>query len=153
MNWIRVVWEKLSDLHTVMGVLSSTLSAGTLVFSILLWKRNRDAERRRGAPIRLLVTADDCKTLQLPFKPPRSQLSRGELLGILGMFAGPHPFDPAPVNAAFARGDWERAKAGDVDELCFHFDVATYERFASGAAQWHDQAGAIGVAGERLCAD
>ena len=96
------------------------------VFAWWAWSRStelfevtrRAAERRRASiTIQLATNVDgETRTLELLYKPRRDQLSRQEVLGILGMYYGHERFPPKVVRSMLESGTLERVIEGKLDD-------------------------------------
>lgn len=62
-----------------------------------LRKRNRIREANARTPIRIVLEGTGGSRVELPYRPRRDQLSRAELLGILGMYGGKERFETASI--------------------------------------------------------
>lgn len=84
------MWDTLDKIMTAVGMFGALYSAGA-------WFLYRRREKRLNEPvtIRLVQAATGTLLLELPYKPPRRQIVRGEVLGFLGMVGGRERFDLA----------------------------------------------------------
>lgn len=72
-----------------------------------LFEANRVAARRREALITIRLISEfngKQQSLDLPYTPRRDQLSRQEVLGIMGMYYGPDRFPPEIVRPMLESG-------------------------------------------------
>ena len=104
-------WNELENLANWASVLSFLLTLGVLFFSSQIWR----AFRRKTAPITIVLCARQSKDcLDLPYRPRRDTLTRGELLGILGMYHGEKRFHTSQVDLypVFSSGYFEAVVSG-----------------------------------------
>lgn len=135
-----LAWLWVDRVMTIIGLIGALTAAA---FSVRNWfntstlfeanrlqnEERRKLEARQKAPItiRLLCTTSNSaetsaadstrpRTLDLPYKPRRDQLSRSELMGILGTYYGQERFDPKrPVETVLSNGSLNRVLAGEND--------------------------------------
>lgn len=116
---IESLWLNLDRATILTAAVSAVLSGLAWLRSTELLKANRiSAERRKAAiTIRLLTVVDgNTKTLDLPCKPRRDQLSRAEVVGILGLYYGERRFSPAVLRPILENGSLSRVIEGKLDD-------------------------------------
>ena len=135
-----LAWLWSDRVMTIIGLIGALTAAA---FSVRNWfntstlfeanrlqnEERRKLEARQKAPItiRLLCTPSNSaetssadstrpRTLELPYKPRRDQLSRSELMGILGTYYGQERFPPKQlVETVLSNGSLNRVLAGEND--------------------------------------
>ncbi len=125
-----IVWVWAGRVSTIIGLLSLFV---TIYYSFNTWRktsslfadnrklmeRQKVIERRLKERITLIlveVDKDFCKTgenVVLPYKPRRDQLSRAELIGILGTYNGEKRFDSKMLAPILIDGSLSRVLAGE----------------------------------------
>src|SRR5581483_5413989 len=87
-------------------------------------KAAAEAEAKKMAtPVAIALVTDDERELVLPYRPLRSQLSRSEVAGVLGMFQPSVPggrlrqFNLSELSEVFTSGKFSAVLAGDTDIL------------------------------------
>lgn len=98
------------------------VAACSAVFACWAWGRSkqildssRRAAARRREPITIRLVVDDDRTLDLPYRPRRDQLSRVEVLGLLGMYYGPDRFPAQFFEPVLRDGSLSRVIEGKLD--------------------------------------
>lgn len=74
-------------------------------------------EAQWNAPIQLILVSPEGKERVLPYEPARGQLTRAELLGILGIYGGKERFDANLLLTLLESGDLNKVTKGDTDTL------------------------------------
>lgn len=116
---IESLWLNLDRATILIAAVSAVLSGFAWLRSTELLKANRiSTERRRAAiTIRLMSVVDgNTKTLDLPYKPRRDQLSRAEVVGILGLYYGERRFSPAVLRPILENESLSRVIEGKLDD-------------------------------------
>lgn len=116
---IESLWLNLDRATILTAAVSAVLSGLAWLQSTELLKINRiSAERRKAAiTIRLATVVDgNTKTLDLPYKPRRDQLSRAEVVGILGLYYGERRFSPAVLRPILENESLSRVIEGRLDD-------------------------------------
>lgn len=116
---IEATWLYLDRVTILIAAASAVLSGLAWMRSTELLKANRLSAQRRKALITIRLTAKvdgRLQSLDLPYKPRRDQLSRGELVGILGLYYGKERFDPEILRPVLESGDLNRVLEGQLDE-------------------------------------
>jgi len=108
------------------------LSLVVILTQLVILFKQRFIERRESRllePIRLIIEGPDSERpgdsyrLELPYQPPRRQLSRGELQGILGLYYGQGRFDTKALLPILADESLERVmSASGPDEFIIPWD-------------------------------
>ena len=143
-------WDFLSRIDLLIGLVSVLIAAvfavRTFMQTTTLLEANRRASRRREAPIRILLRRQrlaaepglDVEQVELPYRPRRDQLSRAELLGVLGLYYGRERFDPTLLLPILHDGTLNRVLAGtddasqDDETLTIECPADVYEKIRSG---------------------
>ena len=128
----------MQNIHWFVGAFSDWLAVVTTVVAVLAWRKTRlirqqqeADERRRSEPIRLiLVRKTDKREHVLEYQPRRDQASRGELLGILGMYSGSGRFESSHLVPLLESGEFSRMIDGSQNELRFPVSAEDFERFS-----------------------
>ena len=114
---INSVFEFLSKIDAFVGVAGAILAG-------LAWRKARQLrgdvlrqQQLEEAPVSLILRADDRRELSLPYRPRRDQLSRAELAGILGFYAGRPRFDLPRLRILFESGEFDRMLEGHTDQI------------------------------------
>ncbi|MCM2373998.1 hypothetical protein [Aporhodopirellula aestuarii] len=98
---------------------------------VILFKQHfiERRETRLLTPIRIILQGPDSESpgqfvrLLLPYQPPRHQLSRGELQGILGLYHGKGRFDPKAMLSILENDSLEQVMSTTgPDELVVPWD-------------------------------
>lgn len=113
------IWLFLGRFTSLTAAVSALFAWRAWMRSTELLKANRLAAQRRRAPItiRLVATVGgERKNLDLPYRPRRDQLGRGELLGILGLYYGKERFDPDILRPVLEFGVLSRVLDGTCDD-------------------------------------
>jgi hypothetical protein len=105
-------WVWLERITILTAAFAAVLSAMTWFKSrrLIALKRNEEESRRAPITIRLV---NGKRTFELPYKPLRGQLSRHELLGLLGLYYGEPRFDPFVLQDVLENGSLSRILAGN----------------------------------------
>jgi hypothetical protein len=89
-------------------------------FLLLTWWNTRQLRKRQQTLqhlVRLRLAGPNGASLPLPYSIRRGQLSRGELLGILGMYNGEKRFEPWTFLSLFESSAFNDVLEGKSDEL------------------------------------
>lgn len=116
---LETFWLYLDRFTIVIAIFSAVFAWWAWFRSTELLRANRRAAEKRRAPITIrLVTSIDGQreSLELPFKPRRDQLSRGELVGILGLYFGKDRFDADMLRPILENGLLNRVLEGALEE-------------------------------------
>lgn len=116
---METLWLYLDRFTILIATVSALFAWWAWVRSTQLLKANRIAAERRMAAITIrLVTLVDgqCMMLELPYKPRRDQLSRAEIVGILGLYYGEQRFSPAVLRPILDNGSLNRVIEGKLDD-------------------------------------
>jgi len=108
----ELTWLWLDRITIVTAALAAILSGLTWIKSRRLITLNRLAEENRRAPITIRLVNGN-RTFELPYRPRRDQLSRQELVGLLGLYYGEPRFDPVVVQGVLESGSLSRVLAGN----------------------------------------
>jgi len=79
--------------------------------------------RKLATPVTIKLVTKDGRELALPYRPLRSQLSRAEVAGVLGMFQPPaqggrlRQFNLPQLSEVFTSGKFDTILVGDTDVL------------------------------------
>ena len=114
---INSVFECLSKIDAFVGVAGAILAG-------LAWRKTRQLrsdvlrqQQLKEAPVSLILRGEDGRELSLPYRPRRDQLSRAELAGILGFYAGRPRFDLPHLRILFESGEFDRMLEGHTDQI------------------------------------
>lgn len=116
---IETLWLFLDRFTILIAAFSALFAWWAWVRSTQLLKVNRiSAERRKAAiTIRLMTIVNgNTKTLDLPYKPRRDQLSRAEVVGILGLYYGERRFSPTVLRPILENESLSRVIEGRLDD-------------------------------------
>lgn len=104
-------------------------SIATLAAAVLAWFLGLRAGRRANARIKIRVQdrSSESRLVTLPLEPLRTQLSRAELLGILGMY---HGSDRIPIEGEDLRPVLEDLARDDVATITVPLESGAYQRIA-----------------------
>lgn len=134
------VIERLDQFTIVAAALSAVLSAIGVGKTVLLRKTLERAASLRKAPITIRVHAGG-KSIDLPYRIRRDQLSRQELIGVLAMYkADDKRFDPAIFRNAIESGELDRVLNGEDaviqvrDTLNLHVPIPVLNELTSSLA-------------------
>jgi hypothetical protein len=123
----KKIWD---DIAPLIGILTSIWGAAQAYRAWETAQKGREEaakiEAQWNAQIELVLIAPDGKERILPYHPSRGQLSRAELLGILGLYGGKERFDANLLIPLLEAGDLSAVTRGDADTL----------RIPSSAAFW-----------------
>lgn len=130
------------NIGEILGVWSSIVGLVAAVFACWGWfkttellRSNREVRMRREALITIILETEGNSDLEIPYKPRRDQLSRAELLGILGLYCGETHFDRSLLFNILQDGTFDRILAGkepasSEDEILrIKCPLSTYEQF------------------------
>ena len=113
------IWLVLDRATILIAITSAVFAWWAWSRSIELFEVNRRAAERRRASITIQLATNvdgETRTLELPYKRRRDQLSRQEVLGILGMYYGHERFPPKVVRSMSESGAMERVIEGKLDD-------------------------------------
>lgn len=119
---MAIFWQIIEFLSYIEWMLSLILISLQIViwFSVSrIWRKNRELEAKAKAPITLIlrgptsVPVSERHDYEIPYRPRRDQLSRGELLGILGTYSGRERYDSKGLRPILEDGSLDRVLAGD----------------------------------------
>jgi hypothetical protein len=131
------MWHSFDRINAIIGFISAVIGIVAAGFAMAGWRKARsiraaqeEQERRRAERIRLiLVRESDHETHQLGYQPRRDQASRGEIMGILGMYYGQPRFEPSRLVPILENGDFEQMIAGEANALHITVSDGEYARF------------------------
>jgi hypothetical protein len=119
-------WESffnwLSRFDNVVGLFGAAFAIWGWVRTSELLAENREARRRRESPVTIRLRTSRAAAggsppawdeIALPYRPRRDQLSRAELLGILGVYGGKDRFDSRLLLPLLESGRFDAVLAGD----------------------------------------
>lgn len=125
------------------SIVADLLGIAGAVFALLAWAKARAVQsqqqadrRRQETPISIVLLNEDGRELHLPYRPMRGQLSRGEIAGIIGMFAGGRRFSVPGLNLVFANGEYDEVVKGKDDTLSIPTPEAEWRLFADEVAKF-----------------
>jgi hypothetical protein len=117
---LETIWLYLDRFTILIATCSALFAWRAWLRSTELLKANRIAAERKKAPITIRLVchefAGEVKSLELPYKPRRDQLSRQEILGIISLYYGEQRFSPAFMRACLENGDLSRVLEGSNDD-------------------------------------
>lgn len=124
-------------INEFIGPLANMIGVGSALLAGLAWWKARqiraadlEQERLDEQPIQIIIFCEG-EQLTLPYTPRRDQMSRAELLGILGMYyPGPNRFelDPTSTFESGAFNDMLEGKSGSLTVRCTQTE---FEQFKS----------------------
>ncbi len=116
-QWLQTAWTMADVLTTLAGVVAAGFSIAAWLQTTELLKSNRETKAMKSALISIILRASfpnaEIKTVELPVKPRRDQLTRGEFLGIIGMF-GDKRFEPTAFRKCIESGHFYQILAGEI---------------------------------------
>lgn len=121
--------------------LDFAVSFGTLGTTVTVWLGERRERKLREQPIIIVVACESlAAAAELPIRPLRQHLNRAELLGILGMYAGPPRIETADLLPTFTPGSdglspLNLVVNGPGSQLTIQLTEATFKRIKSGIPQ------------------
>lgn len=128
--------KTMDHFFEIAGRFDAIMGLASTVFAALAWLKARqvqraqiEEEKRRAAPIQITLVAGDGRELRLPYRPRRDQLSRSEVAGVLGMYAGRRRYDLPGLSVAYESGHFGEVASGLTDE--FRIQEVSGEEFDS----------------------
>lgn len=126
-----------TSINDILGPIANMVGVGSAVLAGLAWFkawqiRNADLEQERlDEEVIQIIIASETEQLTLPYAPRRDQMSRAELLGILGMYyPGPQRFELDPT-ATFESGAFNEMLEGKSASLTVRCTQSEFEQFQS----------------------
>ncbi len=120
----------------VLGHLNNLIGLAGTVFALLAWLKARQVQREaceleklREQPIQITLVGEGGKELKLPYRPRRDQLTRAEVAGVLGMYAGRRRYDLPGLAVAYESGHFGDVLAGRTSE--FRINSVPTEEFTA----------------------
>lgn len=134
------VWFCIDTIATLAGLLAAFFSFKNWMRTTQLLKSNREAFERQKAPITIKLRTPDPSVVEgydevtIPYHPRRDQLSRSELVGILGLYYGKDRFPSQPLIPMLQHGTLNRvlegASSDDSDEtLIIELEQEMFDAF------------------------
>ncbi len=119
MTYVWKTIEFLSYVEWMLSLIVITLQLLVMLRLSKIWRKNREREAKARSLITLRLRGpmnapqSEQRDFEIPYRPRRDQLSRSELLGILGMYYGRERFDSKSLRRILEDGDLDRVLAGD----------------------------------------
>ncbi|MFH1842620.1 MAG: hypothetical protein ABIF77_05390 [bacterium] len=107
---------------TFLSFIISVLGFGFTAYTLLRLRDEASRQRLDRDEIDIKV-AYGTELVDLAYRPLRSQLSRGELLGIIGMYGGGGRFEPKDMLELVCRGDLNRVADGTSNQITIRLDA------------------------------
>ena len=123
-----IMWDGINSVFEFLSKIDAFVGVAGAVLAGLAWRKTRQLrgdvlrqQQLEEAPVSLILKAADGRELTLPYHPRRDQLSRAELAGILGIYAGldaKRPrFDLPRLRILFESGEFDRMLEGHTDQI------------------------------------
>ncbi len=115
---------------------SEIIEVGTFLAAMASWiltlkglKEARKREELQNSSITIYLVCEE-KEIQLPYAPLRRQLSRAEILGVLGMVSGGVRFDIPGLTTLFTSGEFDKMMKGETKALYITCPLKEFELFS-----------------------
>lgn len=125
------VWW-LASVDTFLSLVAAFFAGWAWLKTTELIRTNREARERKEAQIAITLSDQESnppRQWTAPYRPRRDQLSRAELMGILGVYAGGPRYELSQIRETLESGELDRVLNGEQNEFRIPCTTAEFDGF------------------------